>query len=245
VALFLSQTVTVESELIIYNTDVDHPLELDHTFTDHDRARVRIYNTNIDQHTNHRFTSTGAIRRNAVSQCRGNLYVTWDDDDIFLPWNLQQCLDGLTRTGARAWKPKQNIIWWRDQPELQHNVLEASVIMHISHAVFDDTSGPEGMRWYNSLRESGQLIEDTHSIPSYCYYWKDPPAQGGHKQGNSADIHRADNFSHHMANCHDVAQRPLTKKSVQAYKEIYLNFKKFFPKHDALVQKYVPKKFFR
>ena len=105
IACFLSQNVDADTELIICNTDIDYPLTLDSTFTREETAKIKIYNSNIDTVTGVAYTSTGAIRRDGVTRSSGNLYVTWDDDDIFLPWNLQQCLDGLLRTGKKAWKP--------------------------------------------------------------------------------------------------------------------------------------------
>jgi len=244
IACFLSQAVDVDIELIICNTDVEYPLVLDHTFTQDDIHKIKIYNNNIDCQTGEPYTSTGAIRRDGVSRSSGNLYVTWDDDDIFLPWNLQQCLDGISRTGAKAWKPYKNILWWRETPEVDRNVLEATVIMRIEEAVFENNSGPEGMKWFNRLQQSGDLIEDQYSIPSYCYYWIDPREIGGHKQGNSADINDPNNFTNHMNKSVDKATRSLTKRSITDYKSIYQHFKNFFPEDNQLVQKYVPANFF-
>lgn len=63
IACFLSQQTELETELIICNTDVENPLELDDTFTIEDKSKIKIYNTNIDLATGNLYNSTGAIRR--------------------------------------------------------------------------------------------------------------------------------------------------------------------------------------
>lgn len=228
IACFLSQETLIDTELIICNTDIDYPLVLDNTFNEHDKARIKIYNSNIDLKTKEVYKNTGSIRRDGVSLSTGDYYITWDDDDIFLPWNIQQCYDGLIRTGKRAWKPKKSIMWWRDEPSLEFNVLEATAIMHIAEATFDENSGPEGLSWYQRLIRSKQIEEDPNSIPGYCYYWRDPIAIGGHKQGNSEDINKPNNFELHMSRCVDRAMNSLTKKSIRDYNNILLKMKPIF-----------------
>lgn len=241
IACFLSQQTELETELIICNTDVENPLELDDTFTLEDKSKIKIYNTNIDLATGNLYNSTGAIRRDGVTRSTGNLYITWDDDDIFLPWNIQQCYDGLIRTKARAWKPHRSIMWWREQPALEHNVLEATVMMYIEEATFDQNSGPEGMNWYNRLEQNNLLVSDTYSIPAYCYYWRDSKEIGGHKQGNSEDISKPTNFQIHMENSIDVATRKLTKHNIMDYRSILTTLGVFYTDHEhpELVTKYV------
>lgn len=241
IACFLSQQTELETELIICNTDVDNPLELDDTFSLEDKNKIKIYNSNIDLETSNQYNSTGAIRRDGVSRSTGNLYITWDDDDIFLPWNIQQCYNGLIRTQARAWKPHKSIMWWREHPTLEHNFLEATIMMYIEEAIFTQNSGLENLNWYNRLEQNKTLVSDTYSIPAYCYYWKDPKEIGGHKQGNAEDIEKPNNFQIHMENSKDTATRLLTKRNIRDYKLILKDLGKFFTdsEHKDLVVKYV------
>lgn len=228
IACFLAQETHLETELIICNTDIDYPLTLDDTFTPDERSRIKIYNNNIDRKSGKKYTNTGAIRRDGVSLSTGQLYITWDDDDIFLPWNIQQCYDGIVRTGKRAWKPNKSIVWTIRNPTLEQNVLEATAIMWIEEAIFAECSGAEGMQWYNKLIETNGLIEDEYSIPGYCYYWGDPVTIGGHKQGNVDDIYKPNNFVTHMENCTDNAKRPLTKKHLTYYNSIVQSLKPIY-----------------
>lgn len=246
IACFLAQETHAETELIICNTDVNYPLSLDDTFTLEEKSKIKIFNSNVDLISGNRYTNTGSIRRDGVSVSTGNLYITWDDDDIFLPWNIQQCVDGLIRTNKRAWKPKKSIMWWQETPSIEYNVLEATVIMHINEATFDMNSGPEGMSWYNRLIREGNLIEDENSIPGYCYYWRDSVEIGGHKQGNSVDINKVNNFELHMSKCVDFAKRPITKRSLSYYSDVIEKLKPIFEEykvikpdlHSRYVQKY-------
>jgi glycosyltransferase involved in cell wall biosynthesis len=223
IACFLAQETTLDTELIIYNTDVNHCLSLDQSFSTDELARIKIVNNNIDSKTGQEYSNTGAIRRDALTHATGNYYITWDDDDIFFPWNIEQCYHGLQRTGARAWKPYQSFIWTNSsRPSLEYNYLEATAMIYIEEVTFDETTGPENLSWFNRLRDQGQLSEDPHSIPAYCFYWKDPPDVGGQKQ--SGYINHADNFSMHMEMTKDYATRPLTKRKLSHYRELFSVF---------------------
>ena len=91
---FLAQTYP-NKELIIYNTDVEHPytkiLPINHEIYDPYEAAILkdiniiIVNQNIDSVTKEQYTNVGAIRRDALTHANGDFVVTWDDDDIFLP----------------------------------------------------------------------------------------------------------------------------------------------------------------
>jgi|LakMenEpi03Aug12_release.lakeMendotaPanAssembly.Ray.scaffolds.fasta_scaffold212374_4 glycosyltransferase involved in cell wall biosynthesis len=228
ISCFLAQETELETELIICNTDVEYPLVLDDSFSYEDLLRIKIFNSNIDLNTGKPYKSTGAIRRDGVARSTGEYYITWDDDDIFLPWNIQQCYDGLVRTGKRAWKPKKSIMWWADAPKLEFNVLEATAMMYIAEATFDENSGPEGMSWYQRLINNNQISEDEDGIPGYCYYWKDPVEIGGHKQGNALDINKPNNFELHMSRCVDHATRAFTKRNLSYYDDIISRMKFIF-----------------
>jgi len=219
IAGFLAQQTSLDTELIILNTDIDNPLEL--AFED---TRITIINSNTDQVTGLDYTSTGAIRRDATARAQGELYMTWDDDDIYWPWHIEQCWQGLQRTGVRAWKPRESFMWWRETPELAYNYLEATVMLYLNEATFNLESGPEGLSWFERLRSQGQLIEDTNSIPSYCFYWRDPAEQGGHKQSDNTTWLQADLFHLHKSKCTDIATRKLLKKDLAEYKNIYQSF---------------------
>lgn len=241
IAFFLAQETELDTELIIMNTDVDNPLYLHDDFPLNDQFKIWIINNNIDYQTGETYKSTGAIRRDAFKHANGELYITWDDDDIFLPWNIQQCLDGLRRTGVKAWKPNKSFGWMggEDTPHITGNYLEASVMLYSDEVTFDMETGPESLSWFNRLKNQGQLIEDDYSIPAYCFYWNDSRDVGGHKQSSFAGD--PNNFFMHMNNTTDIATRPIERKSLIEYKDILNSFSPLLKQHQHqyLVTKYV------
>jgi hypothetical protein len=131
IALFLEQDYA-DTELIIYNTDVQYPLSLDETFSVH-AHKIKIINNNIDFETKKPYTNVGAIRRDVRLFADGDGYITWDDDDIFFPWNIRQCVDGILQSGKSAWKPYKSFMKQLGKPpELYFNNLEASILVKMS-----------------------------------------------------------------------------------------------------------------
>lgn len=247
ITFFLEQKTDIDRELIIFNTDIDFPLELDDTFTPEEKSLIKIFNNSIDYKEGVPYTNTGAIRRDAFTYATGELYITWDDDDIFFPWNIQQCYDGLVRTGKRAWKPEQSFGWTGEtKPAIGGNVLEATIMLYSSEVHFKMHCGGESLDWYERLSRNNQLIADPYSIPAYCFYWKDDPLIGGHKQ--SAFFGESDNYEQHLKNTRDVATRKLTRKKLSDYKDILSHFDESFRElalvKKDLVEKYIPENYY-
>lgn len=193
VAMFLSQTCQ-DAELIILHTDPDQPLCLAPP-----EERVRIINNPLDYLTGQPYTNTGAIRRDALTHATGRFYVCYDDDDIYLPWYLQQALDGITNSDKVAWKPQKSLYRHAGGIELVQNTMEASVISDLEtvrRIGFNLHSGKEGLSWYIALRDRKELNENNLDYaPSYCFNWADGVI-APHKQ--SAFIDHPDNFSNHI-----------------------------------------------
>lgn len=227
IAMFLAQDYT-DTELIIYNTDTKHPLSLDDTF-DHIEYKIKIINNNIDFKTKKPYTNVGAIRRDARTFADGDGYITWDDDDLFFPWNIQQCVDGINKTGKSAWKPYNSFIKQRNHdPQLFYNNLEASILVKmekIDKFGFNlEKTGAEHLGWLDKLREQNDIAVDEYSIPGYCFYWSDEAAIGGHKQSNGHEFARPDNFERHKLYTTDFAKRPLTCTNIIEYSSIFEPF---------------------
>lgn len=243
---FLSQNTSLDTELIIYNTDIEYPLYLDDSFDLAEKNKIKIINNNTDYHTKANYTNTGAIRRDALTHATGDFYITWDDDDLFFPWNIQQCYDGLMRTGKRAWKPLKSFIWTNTEtPQIEYNYMEATVMMYKEEATFHESSGPEGLNWFERLRNQNELVEDEYSIPAYCFYWKDPYDIGGQKQ--SGYINEPNNFQMHLDMTNDFAKRNLTKKHFSEYQELFNCFSQTLQElnktKQELITKYVTQQF--
>jgi hypothetical protein len=98
-ACFLQQSATSEATLLIYN---QHPVPLRF-----DHPRVRVVNETPPP------GSLRFIRRRMLDladPCAEFIHF-WDDDDLYLPWHLEDCLEHI---GANvAWKPAS--CWMSEQ----------------------------------------------------------------------------------------------------------------------------------
>jgi hypothetical protein len=63
IACFLAQDYE-NTELIVYNTDDEHPLNLDESFQEA-REKIKVINSNIDIETGRSYQNVGPIRRDA------------------------------------------------------------------------------------------------------------------------------------------------------------------------------------
>ena len=161
---------------------------------------IKIYNNNIDFITNEPYTNVGAIRRDALTYATGDYVVTYDDDDIFMPFFLEQGINRMKQTGLASFKPEKSFFYSGGNLCLVKNTLEASVIADINkvreYGYLLET-GKEGLAWYTKMRDNRELDEnDSFYLPSYCFNWNDGAEMlAPHKQ--SGDINNPDNFENH------------------------------------------------
>jgi hypothetical protein len=219
------QAQTYENkELIIFNTDEEHPYELG--FEDNS---IIIINNNIDYQTGKPYENRGQICRDAVSHATGDYFMLADDDDVYLPWHIQQAVDGIEELDTDAWKPEQSFFATQNKLMLAMNTMEASVIVKMNRikeiGFRSDITGYEGLSWYTKLRDEKQLDEHNKNyIPSYCFNWSDPE-KAGHKQ--SGDINNPNNFENHKKASPDFAYEkltPLPENELKIFYERYFNF---------------------
>lgn len=224
VAQYQEQTYP-NKELIIFNTDEEHPITLG--FTD---DTIKIINNNIDYLTGKPYENRGQICRDAVTHTTGDYFMLADDDDVYLPWHIQQAVDGIEELGTDAWKPEQSLFSMPDKVELCWNTLEASVIVKMNRikeiGFRSDLTGYEGLSWYIKLRDENQLDEHNKNfIPSYAFNWSDPSNIAGHKQ--SGDIDNPNNFENHKISSTDFSTEllyPISKIELYNFYQRYYDF---------------------
>ena len=225
-AYFINQDYE-DAELIIFN-NAEEPLVLDDSL--HARG-VRVINQSRDAASGLPYASLGAVRRDALAHAGADVYVCWDDDDLFLPWHLSQGMANLKRCGRGAWMPAQSYY----SPDggrtyqLARNAFEASVLVRMDHLRrygFDaGKSGAEHLTWRAAMVAEGELSERDEVTPfeSYAYVWGEP----GHKL--SGEIDRLDNFARHRVQCTDFgggeALRPESQDKLEAlYANVYASY---------------------
>lgn len=93
---FLMQTYQ-NKELIIVNDHKEQTLIFEH-------PQVKIFNVK------ERIIPLGKKYNFAASNCKGNILMPWDDDDIYLPWRMEVSLkyikNGIFHTHQAFWEPK-------------------------------------------------------------------------------------------------------------------------------------------
>lgn len=229
VAMMAKQDYTGSFEHIIYNTAAHHPIVLGDDILA--LGNIRVINNNIDLLTHRPYTNVGAIRRDSLLFAVGDYYICVDDDDIYLPWNVRQCVDGMLRNlDKKGWKPKYSLFTTPNKLELAQNTLEASFIVDIKairECGFRLENGSEHLSWYTALGHTGQLKEDDeYSVPGYSYNWSDSGEVAGHKQsGNMGD---PNNFENHKMASQDHATRPLHLYDTSQLDTIYQPYFQYF-----------------
>lgn len=240
IKFFLDQDYKGKTELIIYNTDTEYPLELSDGLKKY--RNIKIINNNTDYITNKDYDNVGSIRRDALKQASGEYYICWDDDDIFLPWNVRQCADGIIKYPDKwSWKPIYSLWCLSSEkgPEICGNAMEASIISRVDkvleYGFKEHQGGGEHLGWYNKFQNFNKIIVDDNSIPAYSFNWSDTGVMSGHKQSGSID--RKDNFQYHKDHTKDFAIGKLNAYDRRKIKDIY---KIYISKLREYVNKKVP-----
>lgn len=224
VAQYFAQTYE-NKELIIFNTDMEYPYELG--FEDNS---IKIINNDIDYKSNKPYENRGQICRDAITHATGDYFMLADDDDIYLPWHMQQAVDGIEELGTDAWKPEASLFALTEKIQISQNVMEASIIVKMNRireiGFREDITGYEGLSWVMQLNREGQLDEHNKNyVPSYSFNWSDPYDMGGHKQ--SSFIGTEGNFENHKKLSTDYVKGPLNRKSEEYINEVYKKYYQF------------------
>jgi hypothetical protein len=119
-ACFLQQTALEHATLLIYN---QHPVPLRF-----DHPRVRVVNEAAPagslRHIRHRM--------HELADPAADLIHWWDDDDLYLPWHLRDCLDHIG--DSVAWKPASS--WFcagHVKYSRERNTFEGSWVFRADH----------------------------------------------------------------------------------------------------------------
>lgn len=218
IAQYQAQTYP-NKELIIFNTDEEYPFKLRI-----DDPSITVVNNGTDMKTGLPYTNRGDILRDAILYAKGDYFMLADDDDVYLPWHIEQAVTKIEEVGKDAWKPEKSFFAAPGKIELAQNTMEASVIVKMNRireiGFRSDLTGYEGLSWYTVLRDEGQLDEHYKDyVPSYCFNWSDPSDIAGHKQ--SGDIDNPNNFDNHKKASGDYATDLLTPISKEELDRFY------------------------
>jgi len=161
-ACFLQQSVLSQATLLIYN---QHPIPLGF-----DHPRVRIVNE---------APSAGSLRyirqrMHELAERSAELIHWWDDDDLYLPWHLEDCLEHI---GASvAWKPASSWISRRNVKfSREPNTFEGSWIFrsdYLRASQIDTHPTYTDHPVIRQTEEAGRLwTTELGGRTSYIYRW--------------------------------------------------------------------------
>lgn len=162
-ACFLQQSAISNATLLIYNQHPD-PLVFDH-------PRVRIVNEASPP------ASLRHIRQrmHELADPAAELIHWWDDDDLYLPWHLQDCLDHIG--DGVAWKPASS--WFSEANTrftLSKNRFEGSWIFrsdYVKKAPLNTHPEYTDHPVYRQTEEADLICTtELGDLTSYIYRWE-------------------------------------------------------------------------
>jgi hypothetical protein len=148
-----------DKELIILNNHPD-PLYFDH-------PEVKIIN-------DIKLPTLGHCRQELLKHATGEFIRTWDDDDFYLPWTLEQGFAHID--SLDAWKPSHS--WFYrvldGHMALAQNIFEASITFRKSFVEgigYRKSLGDEHIPLFEKMPETPQA--NMGYLTSYIYNWHD------------------------------------------------------------------------
>jgi hypothetical protein len=182
---------------------------LDDFLRSHPDVRVVNQTTRTDGEP---YKSLGDVRNASLQHADGDIYICWDDDDLFMPWHISKCMEGLDAHPTKAWKP--NVSYFsRDGGSsfqgLMGNSMEASFVVNMNHVkahgFSTKRSGAEHVDggW---LSETNFVEKFVSPFESYGYIWGDERCP--HK--TSGNIGDDNNFENHKSDSADFGDKPLS-----------------------------------
>lgn len=161
-ACFLQQTALSNATLLIYN---QHPVALQF-----DHARVRIINETPPA------GSLRHVKRRMIELAdpSAEFIHWWDDDDLYLPWHLRDCLDHVGQ--SIAWKPASS--WFLSEKNVftrEQNIFEGSWMIradYLKAAPLNTHPTYTDHPVFQQIIEAGKLATtELAGRTSYIYRW--------------------------------------------------------------------------
>ena len=159
---FLQQSITDQVSLLIYN---QHPIPLSF-----EHSRVRVVNE-VPPEGSLRFIRSRMIE---LADSSADFIHWWDDDDLYLPWHLEDCLRHVGKNVA--WKPASSWVSERNVKfSLERNRFEGSWLFeseYLRSAPLDTHPDYTDHPVILQAKEAGLLAEtELGGRTSYIYRW--------------------------------------------------------------------------
>ena len=216
--MFLAQDYP-NKQLVIFNT-APTPLEGNDFLRSH--PDIKIVN---QQHkfNGQPYQSLGDVRNASLEHAEGDIYICWDDDDLFMPWHISQAMAHYNAAPVKAWKPDVSY-FSQDGGEsyqgLMGNAMEASFVVSMKHIkTHGFSTGRSGAEHVDGgwLDKCEPLVENVSPFESYGYIWGDQRC--GHK--TSGHINDESNFDNHKTASDDFGSEPLSVLSPHLFDKFF------------------------
>jgi glycosyltransferase involved in cell wall biosynthesis len=161
ISCFLEQDYPKKELIILNNNSI--PLYCD-------LPNIKIYNEP-------KYSTLGKCRKRLLEISGGEFIKVWDDDDLYLPWSLTQCVENVMLTNKKLfWKPTRSWYWENKKSIiLTSNWFEASYIVHksiLQKYGFKDSGGDENLSWCDDgiqKKEGGIVTTEMDILSHYIY----------------------------------------------------------------------------
>ena len=218
ITMFIAQDYS-NKELVIFNT-AQTPLVLADSLSH--RGDIRVVNQTTKSNGDG-FASLGDVRNSALEHVEGDLYICWDDDDLFMPWHISQAVENYIQCDELAWKPDVSYIsidGGNSFKGIAGNAMEASFVVDMTQikkcGFSTNKSGAEHVDggW---LSQTSWRQQDVSPFESYGYIWGD--ARAPHK--TSGLINADDNFKNHKDSSQDFGNAPLSPAPLTSLEKFF------------------------
>jgi hypothetical protein len=194
-ACFLQQSAISNATLLIYN---QHPKPL---FFDHPCVRI------VNEPGPGRSLRYIRQRMHELARPDAEFIHWWDDDDLYLPWHLQDCLDHIGQ--SVAWQPASS--WFSEgnaRFSRHSNVFEGSWMFradYLKNASVDTHPVYTDHPVIQQSREAGLVARtELGDFASYIYRWANGTAHLSHGVDAASDEQQLENIENWRSSSSDV-----------------------------------------
>jgi len=173
VRCFLEQDYEGHATLLIYNNSL-HDLKID----DNSPAnrRIILINNYIDKETKKPYDNLGSIYTDALSYVDFDVDIAthMDDDDIYLPSHIRSGVEGIEKSGLKAYKPLHSFYLDGRGLHLVNNVMEPSIFVKwnaLKMYGYNKTNVDIHHKWLKPLLEEKQILADPEGKATFIYDW--------------------------------------------------------------------------
>lgn len=218
VGMFLAQKHKNKHLVIIQNSEKEQKLDKEYE--------------NITLINKCGFSNLGSIYNYALNFVPEDTKVMslFDDDDMYLPNHMQEGINGLLRSGKKAYKPKFSFLQSRYEISKTSNVLEPSWFVRydiVKELKFREETGKHHFNWIDWCIKNKEIYVDPNGPSTFVYTWGNQERPVYKTSGYGK---RPDAFELYRKNSQDHGDGIITPNSIEDLNIIFEKFYQWKPK---------------